>query len=103
MNEPTSISPNLDALIERLQAIREQVGGSAKVAVAGFETDASNWIAEADMVILCEAEVCSADSMLGNLKLKKPGSPTVWLGWSKDYRTRSFLDAAANPDEYSSD
>lgn len=31
------------------------------------------------------------------------GAPTVWIGWSKDYRTASFIDAVGNPAEYSSD
>lgn len=103
MNESSIISPDLDSLIAKLLAIREQVGGSAVVAVAGFETMASNWIAEADMVVLCETESSRTDNMSGNLNLKKSGAATVWLGWSQDYRTNCFLRAVADPGEFASD
>ncbi|MFJ7794685.1 hypothetical protein [Pseudomonas sp. NPDC096950] len=96
-----TFQPDLDNLIERLQAIREQVGGKTKIAVAGFETHTTNWLAEADMLVVCQTDPRPGNStMEGNLSLTKSGQPTVWLGWSQDYRSECFLRAVEDPDEF---
>lgn len=86
--------------VKDLQAILAAADPEATVAVAGFETTASTWLAEVDVVVPCTTNACPEVPMTGNLKLKSEGTPTIWIGWSKDYRTDSFQAAVANPDDW---
>jgi hypothetical protein len=73
----------------------------ATVVVAGFETVATNKVAELDTVLPCTTVEATEYNFEGNRKLKRDGERTLWLGWSKDYRTKSFLGAVAEPEEFS--
>ncbi|HHH1744447.1 TPA: hypothetical protein ACPY9J_004081 [Yersinia enterocolitica] len=85
--------------IRELQEILANYDPEATVLVAGFETTASSWVAEVDLVTPCTSVLQKESEMLGNRKLTHIGDPSVWIGWSKDYRTESFLYAVVNPEE----
>jgi hypothetical protein len=87
--------------VKQLAALLANEDPEAEVIVAGFETTASAHAAEADSVLRCKVISCTESSMMGNKKLAADGQSAVWIGWSKDYRTDSFIDAIANPAEYS--
>lgn len=71
---------------------------NAVVIVAGFETQSTVLVAEADTIIECVTEPVLAGSMAGDRSLAKEGSPSVWLGWGDDYRTEFFVNSIAEPD-----
>ena len=71
----------------------------AVVVVAGFETQSTGLVAEADTIKECVTVSVKADSMTGDRSLAKEGSPSVWLGWGDDYRTEFFVSAITDPDE----
>ena len=71
----------------------------AVVVVAGFETQSTGLVAEADTIKECVTVSVKADSMTGVRSLENEGSPSVWLGWGDDYRTEFFVSAITDPDE----
>lgn len=81
--------------VKELQQKLAECDPEAIVLVAGFETTATLAVAEADAIISCTTEPCSEDSMSGNRVLSSCGNPSIWIGWSKDYRTESFMYAAS--------
>ncbi|EKT4478400.1 hypothetical protein QEL91_004126 [Pseudomonas putida] len=89
--------------VKDLIALLAKEDPDAVVVVAGFETVASNDVAEVDMLTACTTAESREDSMTGNRKVVSQGEATVWLGWTDDYRTKSFLDAVANPGEYATE
>ncbi|WP_447886160.1 hypothetical protein [Serratia fonticola] len=86
--------------VRELQAILAECDPDATVLISGFETTASLWVAEADTVTPCTSVLQPESSTLGNRKLARDGDASVWIGWSNDYRTSSFLDAVVTPEEY---
>lgn len=88
--------------VKDLKALIANADDEATVLVAGFETVACNWVAEADLVIECKTVTELENSMLGIRKLVREGESAIWIGWTNDYRTKSFLDAVKDPEEYSS-
>lgn len=89
--------------VKDLMALLAKEDPEAVVVVAGFETVASNDVAEVDLLTSCTTAESLKDSMTGNRRVVSQGDATVWLGWTEDYRTRSFLDVVANPAEYASE
>ncbi|EEP4004778.1 hypothetical protein HB435_002737 [Salmonella enterica subsp. enterica serovar Stanley] len=71
----------------------------AFVVVAGFETQCTGLVAEADTIKECMTIPVRADRMSGDRTLAKDGSPSVWLGWGDDYRTEYFVSAIDDTDE----
>ena len=82
-------------LITQLQNLDPE----AIVLVAGFETQSTGRVAEADIIKECLTVSTSEDPMQGNRKLSREGEASVWLGWRKDYRTEYCLRAIDDPDE----
>ena len=82
-------------LITQLQNLDPE----AIVLVAGFETQSTGRVSEADIIKECLTVSTSEDPMEGNRKLSREGEASVWLGWRKDYRTGYFLRAIDDPDE----
>ncbi len=57
------------------------------VVVDGFETSlCPGPVAEVDLVVHCQTVERDEDPLYGNRKFAKEGAPSVWIGWSKDYR-----------------
>jgi len=77
--------------VKQLQALLANEDPDAEVVIAGFETHTSPDVAEADLIIRCKTVPSPEDSMMGNRKLQEDGASSVWIGWSKDYRTEYFL------------
>ncbi|UVO09334.1 hypothetical protein LW347_04995 [Pectobacterium polonicum] len=86
--------------VKELQAILAACDQDSVVLIAGFETTASLYVAEADLVIPCNSVSKSEGAMSGNRNISVEGEPSIWIGWNNDYRTKTFLDAVANPEEY---
>jgi len=84
----------VNELIAQLQLLDP----NAIVIVAGFETQCTVLVAEADTIIECVTVPVRADSMSGDRSLAKEGTPSIWLGWGDDYRTEFFANAIAEPD-----
>lgn len=87
--------------VKDLMALLAKEDPEAAVVVAGFETVASNEVAEVDLLTTCTTAEAREDSMTGNRIVVSQGDPTVWLGWTNDYRTKSFLDVVADPEIHS--
>ncbi|MCA7012483.1 hypothetical protein LF934_07460 [Dickeya dadantii] len=86
--------------VSELQVLLAKCDPDATVLVAGFETAASRWVAEANMVTPCTSLPAQADPMSGNRCISNDGNPSVWIGWSEDYRTETFLDTVSTPENY---
>ncbi|PWD54848.1 hypothetical protein DF209_21405 [Pectobacterium polaris] len=87
--------------VGELRALLAEYDQDATVLIAGFETQASVHVAEVDMVTECKSLSQPEDAMLGNRAISVSGDSSVWIGWSKDYRTENFLHAVADPENYS--
>ncbi|ATA26775.1 hypothetical protein BIY26_07130 [Brenneria goodwinii] len=87
--------------VSELQKLLAACDQDATVLIAGFETTASLFVAEADLVTQCKSVPQPESSMSGNRSISLDGDSSIWIGWSKDYRTESFLDAIKNPEKYS--
>lgn len=86
--------------VSELQALLAKCDPNATVLVAGFETTTTLWVAEADLTIQCKSVPKHEDIFAGNRNISLNGDAAIWIGWSKDYRTESFLDAVSNPESY---
>lgn len=85
--------------VKELIAQLQLLDPNAVVIVAGFETQSTGLVAEADTIKECWTVPVRADSMSGDRSLAKEGTPSVWLGWGNDYRTGFFVNAINEPDE----
>ncbi|GAB7259009.1 hypothetical protein [Dickeya ananatis] len=81
--------------IKELQEELSKYDPDATVLVAGFETTATSLVAEADTIIPCSSVPRADEPMSGNRALSVDGNTSIWIGWSKDYRTESFLYSIA--------
>lgn len=86
--------------VKELQAMLAECDPEATVLISGFETTASLWVAEADTVTTCVSVVQTETPTLGNRKLSSEGDASVWIGWRNDYRTNTFLNAVASPEDF---
>ncbi|MBA0211890.1 hypothetical protein [Pectobacterium brasiliense] len=86
--------------VRELQALLAKYDPDTTVLIAGFETTASLYVAEADLVIPCSSVSKSECAMSGNRNISVEGEPSIWIGWNNDYRTEIFLDAVVNPEKY---
>ncbi|MGB3251624.1 hypothetical protein [Buttiauxella gaviniae] len=84
--------------IKELQEILASCDPDATVLIAGFETTASAFVAEADTVVKCNSTYSEeGDHFSGDREVTLTGDNSVWIGWSDDYRTESFLRELPEP------
>lgn len=84
--------------VKDLQALLSVCDPEATVVVDGYESVHSPELAEVDLVSLCKSDEKLEDPVTGNRMLSDSGIPSVWIGWSKDYRTEeSLLETAVIP------
>ncbi|GKW29447.1 hypothetical protein AB6D34_18430 [Pectobacterium brasiliense] len=87
--------------VKELQAYLSECDPESVVLIPGFETVATMQAAEPDLVIQCKSNLCKEDAMLGNRCVSpfgQTGESSVWIGWSKDYRSDYFLYYLKNPE-----
>lgn len=77
--------------VKELREMLAQCDQDATVLIAGFETTATALVAEADTIIPCLSSTHPEEPMSGNRILSVNGSASIWIGWSNDYRTESFI------------
>lgn len=88
--------------VKELQACLAECDPESLVLISGFETVATMLAAEPDLVIQCKSNPYKEDAMSGNRCVSsfgQTGEPSVWIGWSKDYRSDYFLHYLENPEE----
>nr|WP_306803575.1 hypothetical protein [Providencia sp. PROV021] len=86
--------------VKELIKLLQDYDQDSEVVIAGYETICSAYVAEADLVKACKTvQRRSPDSLDGNKELTNEGDPSVWIGWSGDYRTPQQLAAIEDPDE----
>lgn len=84
--------------VKELLKLLENTDPEAVVLVAGYETMFTNMVASPDLVKTCKTVPHDVDSMSGNRELSTDGEPSVWIGWSKDYRGAAHIEAIEDPD-----
>lgn len=86
--------------VKELQKLLADCDPEATVLISGFETTTTACVAEVDIIELCTSVPAQdVDPMSGDRRVSRSGAQSVWLGWSRDYRTDSFLNILNNPDE----
>ncbi|ENE0538331.1 hypothetical protein ACM4N5_003783 [Escherichia coli] len=86
--------------VKELIALLQNQDQEAEIVIAGFETVCSKMVAQADIVTPCQTVSVTSDSFAGNRQLSTSGEPSVWIGWSGDYRTEGHRNVLNNPDYY---
>ncbi|MEQ0217935.1 hypothetical protein ABLV18_27495 [Klebsiella sp. CN_Kp114] len=84
--------------VKELIDLLQKADPEAVVLVAGYETMFTNMVASPDLVKTCKTVPHDVDSMYGNRELSTNGEPSVWIGWSKDYRGEAHIEAIEDPD-----
>lgn len=86
--------------VKELLAFLANEDPEATVVVSGFETVATNYVAEVNLIATCVTVETKPDAMSGDRRIEVGGQPTIWLGWKGDYRTQSLLEAIADPTHF---
>ncbi|EPM1694334.1 hypothetical protein L9F31_004252 [Klebsiella pneumoniae] len=82
--------------VKDLIALLQNQDQDAEIVIAGFETVCSKMVAQPDMVIPCLSVAATPDCYEGNRQLSTSGEPSVWIGWSGDYRTEGHRNVLNN-------
>lgn len=84
--------------VKELLVLLSSCDPEAIVVVDGYEAVQGPELAEVDLVSLCKSVETREEAMTGNREMSDDGIPSVWIGWSKDYRTdESLLETAVVP------
>ena len=77
--------------VKDLQTLLSVCDPEATVVVDGYESVLGPELAEVDLVSICRSVEKLEDPVTGNRMLSDSGISSVWIGWSKDYRTEESL------------
>ena len=88
--------------VKELIALLSERNPEDIVLISGYETMEGVYVAEADMLVPMQTVQVTGrvDDMSGNRKsVASQGESSVWIGWKDDYRTKTFLEDALNPED----